>query len=69
MAIITRHTYSDLLYTGGRLAECEWDCGGTLAEGVAATISVDPEVIILWASDWTGANAKHYRGMAPGGIG
>ena len=67
--IITHHTYSDLLYTGGRLAQCQWDCDATPAEGVAATLSVDPEAIILRVTDARGRVDRHIRGLAPGGIG
>ena len=67
--IITHHTYADLLYTGGRLAACQWDCDSTVAEGVAATLSVDPEAIILRVTDARGRVDRQIRGLAPGGIG
>jgi hypothetical protein len=69
MAITTHHTYPDLLHSGDRLAATEWDCGCTPAEGVAATLEVDDEAIILTVTDWRGWQAKRYRGFAPGGIG
>jgi len=67
--IITHHTYSDLLYTGGRLAQCQWEFGGTPAEGVAATLAVDPEAIILRVTDARGRIDRQIRGLAPGGLG
>jgi hypothetical protein len=69
MAIITRHTYSDLLYTGGRLAACEWDNGCGPADGVAATLAVDPEAIILRVTDARGRTDRQIWGLAPGGLG
>ena len=69
MAIITYHTYSDLLYTGGRLAACEWDYGCTPAEAVAATLEVDPEAVILRVTDARGRVDRQIIGFAPGGIG
>ena len=67
--IITRHTYSDLLHSGDRLAACQWDCGCTVAEGVAATLAVDPEAIILRVTDARGRVDQQIRGLAPGGLG
>jgi len=67
--IITHHTYADLLYTGGRLAQSQWEFGGTPAEGVAATLEVDPEAIILRVTDARGRVDRQIRGLAPGGIG
>jgi hypothetical protein len=67
--IITHHTYADLIHTGGRLAACEWDCNESPAQGVAATISVDPEVIILRVTDRRGAEPRQLIGLAPGGMG
>ena len=67
--IITHHTYADLIHSGDRLAAVEWDCGSTPAEGVAATLELDPESIILTVTDWRGWQAQRHRGFAPGGIG
>ena len=67
--IITHHTYSDLLHTGGRLAQCQWDCDATVAQAVAATLSVDSEAIILRVTDARGRVDRQIRGLAPGGIG
>jgi hypothetical protein len=67
--IITHHTYADLMHTGGRLAACQWDCDATVAEGVAATLAVDPEAIILRVTDARGRVDRQIRGLAPGGIG
>ncbi len=67
--IITRHTYSDLLHSGDRLAACEWDFGCTPAEGVAATLAVDPEAIILRVTDARGRVDRQIIGFAPGGMG
>lgn len=60
----TRHTYPDLLLTGGRLAATEWP-RATLSEAVAATLARDPEAVILRADNTAG---QAVRGLAPGGL-
>ena len=67
--VITYHAYADTLHTGDRLAATEW--GGrhglpsaTLAEGVAATLRLDPDAIILRAATAT----ERVRGLAPAGL-
>jgi hypothetical protein len=69
MAIITHHTYPDLLYRGGKLADCEWDGGQDPQQGVDATLAVSPEAVILRVTDWREAQPHQIRGLAPGGIG
>jgi len=65
----TYHTYPDLLLDGGRLAATEWGAHpagcATLAEGVAATLRLDPEAVVLRAV----RGAEAVRGLAPGGLG
>lgn len=60
----TRHTYPDLLLTGGRLAATEWGTG-SLADAVRATLARDPEAVILRADNTAG---QAVRGLAPGGL-
>jgi hypothetical protein len=64
----TYHTYADLLLDGGRLAATEWGAHpagcATLAEGVAATLRLDPEAVILRAVRGT----ETVRGYAPAGM-
>lgn len=60
----TRHTYPDLLTTGGRLAATDWP-SGSLADAVRATLALDPEVVILRADTPAG---DAVRGLAPGGL-
>jgi hypothetical protein len=65
----TYHAYADTLHAGDRLAATEWggrhcDPSVTLAEGVAATLRLDPEAIVLWAATAT----ERIRGLAPGGL-
>ena len=64
----TFHTYSDLITDGGRLAATEWGAHpagcATLAEGVAATLRLDPDAIVLRAVRGT----ETIRGLAPGGL-
>ena len=64
MPTTTYNTYADLLLDGGRLAATEWGHGATLAEGVAATLRLDPEAIILRAK----RGDEAVRGLAPGGL-
>jgi len=61
---VTRHTYPDLLLTGGRLAATEWPTG-SLADAVRATLARDPEAVILRADNTAG---QKLRGLAPGGL-
>jgi hypothetical protein len=65
----TFHTYPDLLLDGGRLAATEWGAHpagcATLGEGVAATLRLDPEAVVLRAV----RGAEDVRGLAPGGLG
>jgi type IV secretory pathway ATPase VirB11/archaellum biosynthesis ATPase len=69
MPVTTYHTYAELLLDGGRLAVTEW--GGrhgmpsvSLADGVAATLRLDPEAIILQAV----RGSETVRGYAPAGM-
>jgi hypothetical protein len=64
MILTTYHTYPDLLLSGGRLAATEWGVGASLADGVAATLRLDAEAIILRAV----RGAETVRGLAPGGL-
>lgn len=59
----TFHSYPDLLIDGGRLAATDWP-GATLAAAVAATLRIDPDVVILAAV----AHGQTVRGLAPGGL-
>lgn len=60
----TRHTYPDLITTGGRLAATVWP-SGSLAAAVRATLALDPEAVILRADTPAG---DAVRGLAPGGL-
>ena len=69
MTTTTYHAYSDTLHTGDRLAQTQW--GGrhglpsaSLAEGVAATLRLDPAAVVLRAVRGT----ETVRGLAPGGL-
>jgi len=64
----TFHTYSDLLFDGGRLAATCWTdhpTVSTLEQVVRATIAVDSEAVVLRASGTDGTA----RGLMPGGLG
>ena len=69
MKATTYHTYPDLLFTGGRLAATEWGdhpaACSSLAQAVAATLSLDAEAVVLEAV----CGAVRARGHAPGGLG
>ena len=64
----TFHAYADTLHAGDRLAATEWGAHpagcATLAEGVAATLRLDPEAVVLRAV----RGAEAVRGLAPGGL-
>lgn len=60
----TRHTYPDLITTGGRLAATVWP-SASLAAAVRATLALDPDVVILRADTPAGDSV---RGLAPGGL-
>jgi len=65
----TYHTYADLLHSGDRLAATEWGgrhsiAAGTLRDGIAATLRLDPEAVILRAMH----GAERVQGLAPGGL-
>lgn len=69
MSTTTYHTYADLLLDGGRLAATEWGSRdgvacASLADGVAATLRLDPEAIILRAV----RGSETVRGYAPAGL-
>lgn len=59
----TYHTYPDLVYDKGRLAETTWDshCFG---DAIAATLTINPEAIILRAR----IGDESIKGLAPGGL-
>ena len=59
----TYHTYPDLVYDKGRLAETIWN-GNCFSVAIAATLTLDPEVIILRAR----IGNKTIEGLAPGGL-
>ena len=63
--MITRHTYPDLLTTGGRLAATVWG-GATPAQAVAATLALDTAAIVLRITDTAGRTIA--QGLAPGGL-
>jgi len=59
----THHTYPALLGRGGRLARTDW--GYTpVAGAIAGTLRLDPQAIILVATD----GEEVLRGYAPGGM-
>jgi hypothetical protein len=67
--IITYHTYADLVHAGDRLAATQWGgrhgiAAGTLQDGVAATLRLDPQAVILRAV----RGDERVRGLAPGGL-
>ena len=68
MILTTYHTYPDLLLSGGRLAATDWGSHpagcASLADGVAATLRLDAEAIILRAV----RGSETVRGLAPGGL-
>jgi ABC-type branched-subunit amino acid transport system ATPase component len=59
----TYHTYPDLVYDKGRLAETIWD-GNCFGDAIAATLTINPEVIILRAR----IGNETIKGLAPGGL-
>jgi ABC-type branched-subunit amino acid transport system ATPase component len=59
----TYHTYPDLVYDKGRLAETIWD-GNCFGDAIAATLTINPEVIILRAR----IDNETIKGLAPGGL-
>ena len=63
--MITRHTYPDLLTTGGRLAATVWG-GANPAQAVAATLAQDAAAIVLRITDTAGRTVA--QGLAPGGL-
>lgn len=62
----TFHTYPDLIFDGGRLAETIWASGNASA-AVAATLRQDSDSIVLFVR--VGANGPSIQGLAPGGLG
>ena len=59
----TYHTYPDLVYDKGRLAETIWD-GNCFGDAVAATLTIDPEAIVLVVK----CGEKRAVGLRPGGL-
>jgi len=59
----THHTYPALLGQGGRLARSDWGYG-SVAGAIAGTLRLDPQAVILAATD----GEEVLRGYAPGGM-
>ena len=62
--ITTHHTYSDLLFSGGRLARTAWD-SETATRAIGATLRGEPDAVVLLVTVDGRAVA---RGLAPGGL-
>jgi hypothetical protein len=67
--IRTHVTYPDLVHSGDRLAVISWTLWASLtpAEGVAATINLYADAVILRAD--RGPGTERLTGLAPGGLG
>jgi hypothetical protein len=61
----TFHTYADLLYVGGRLAQTVW-AGVDAPQSVDATRRRDHDAVVLRVTDKHGRTVA--TGYAPGGI-
>lgn len=61
--VFTYHTYPDLLHTSDRLARTDWETNQPHC-GVAATIKLDPNSIVLNVR----SGFEWLKGLAPGGI-
>lgn len=59
----TYHTYPDLVYDKGRLAETTWRTEH-VGDAISAIIAIDPEAIVLRARIGT----ETIKGLAPGGL-
>ena len=59
----TYHTYPDLIYNKGRLAETNW-LTDQLNDAIQAVIITDPEAIVLRAR----IGNETIKGLAPGGL-
>ena len=59
----TYHTYPDLVYDKGRLAETIWN-GNCFNVAIAATLTIDPEAIVLVVK----CGEKRAVGLRPGGL-
>ena len=59
----TYHTYPNLVYDKGRLAETNW-LTDQLSDAIAATLTIDPEAIVLLAR----IGDESIKGLAPGGL-
>jgi hypothetical protein len=59
----TYHTYPDLVYDKGRLAEINWGTN-QLSDAITATLSLDTDCIILRAR----IGNETIKGLAPGGL-
>ena len=63
MMTSTYHTYPDLVYDKGRLAKTIWD-GNCFGDAIAATLTIDPEAIVLRAR----VGNETITGLRPGGL-
>jgi DNA-binding GntR family transcriptional regulator len=63
----TFHTYPELIADAGRPARTDWGDRRehTAAEAVAATLRLDPQAVIVRATDATGCRLI---GLMPGGL-
>ena len=59
----TYHTYPDLVYDKGRLAETNW-LTDQLGDAITAIITIDPEAVVLRAR----IGNDSIKGLAPGGL-
>lgn len=59
----TYHTYPDLVYDKGMLAETTW-LTEHVGDAISAIIAIDPEAIVLRARIGT----ETIKGLAPGGL-
>jgi len=59
----TYHTYPNLVYDKGRLAETNW-LTDQMSDAIQAIIIMDPEAIILRAR----IGDESIKGLAPGGL-
>ena len=63
MMTSTYHTYPDLIYDKGRLAETHW-LTDQLSDAIIATLSLDADCIILRAR----VGNETITGLRPGGL-
>ena len=59
----TYHTYPDLVYDKGRLAETTW-LTEHVSDAISAIIAIDPEAVVLVAK----YGEKRAVGLRPGGL-